>query len=475
MSATPSFAEISLRTRVSALVGLAAVLVLGVAAWVIDWRVDGEMARRFDDALLAHAQALAALTRFERGGLELEGDAQARGTAAADGGERAWFRLRCDGHDVAGDAAAADWPAPGGAPAFADHQRTDGRRVRIAGLRFTPGLGDTWGATPSARADAWRAAGAARLPDCTLQLAQARGGLDQTLDALDAILIGSILLALLAVLLLAPPLVRRGLRPLTALGEAMRGIGPNDPGRRLAPQRTPELAPLVARFNEVLARMDAGLAREREFAAGLAHELRTRLAELRSLAEVEARYPSGRERADLLAEIGAIGAEMEATVAALLLLTRIESGLERAQPRPLPLAAAVERAWARSAAEAEQRGLALSAEGLLRAPDVAADPALFDVALGNLFANAVAYAPPDSVLTLRCTDGALQLGNAAPELEPADLARLGERFWRKREGGGHAGLGLALARAAARAQGWTLAFALENGVLSATLRWPPRL
>ncbi|HEX7111826.1 MAG TPA: sensor histidine kinase N-terminal domain-containing protein, partial [Mizugakiibacter sp.] len=168
MNAPPPFAAISLRTRVSTLVGLAAVLVLGVAAWVIDWRVDGEMARRFDDALLARAQALVALTRYERGGLELEGDAQARGVAAAHGDARAWFRLRCDGRDVAGDAAAAVWPAPDVAAMFADHPRADGTLVRVVRLRFTPGLGDTWGTTPPARATAWRAAGAARLPDCTL-------------------------------------------------------------------------------------------------------------------------------------------------------------------------------------------------------------------------------------------------------------------------------------------------------------------
>ncbi|WP_187300572.1 sensor histidine kinase N-terminal domain-containing protein, partial [Mizugakiibacter sediminis] len=108
----PPLAQLSLRARVSALVGLAAALVLGVAAWVIDWRVDGEMARRFDEALLTRAQALAALTRLERAGLEPEGDAQTRGMAAADGGARTWYRLRCDGRDVAGDAAAANWPAP---------------------------------------------------------------------------------------------------------------------------------------------------------------------------------------------------------------------------------------------------------------------------------------------------------------------------------------------------------------------------
>jgi hypothetical protein len=51
----------------------------------------------------------------------------------------------------------------------------------------------------------------------------------------------------------------------------------------------------------------------------------------------------------------------------------------------------------------------------------------------------------------------------------------GQRFWRKEvQGAGHAGLGLALAGAAARALGMVLSFELREGVLRARVRWRAR-
>src|SRR5699024_10675849 len=128
-----------------------------------------------------------------------------------------------------------------------------------------------------------------------------------------------------------------GLKPLAVLGENMRGIGPHAPGQRLPPAGTRELEPLVACFNEVLTRMDEGLARERQFAGALAHETRTRLAELRTLVEVERRYPSGCPTAELLGEIGGIGGELESTVSGLLLLTRLDAGIEKPEQRRIGL------------------------------------------------------------------------------------------------------------------------------------------
>jgi signal transduction histidine kinase len=274
----------------------------------------------------------------------------------------------------------------------------------------------------------------------------------------------------LVVLALAPSLVRRGLRPLADLDVAMRDIGPEHPARRLAAVPTAELRPLVARFNAVLARMDAGLAREREFAAGLAHELRTRLAELRALAEVEARYPSARDRAELLDEFGAIAVELDATVSALLLLTRIESGLEHPRIGWVALAPLLARLRSRLVARAGSRGVELPPFAVTDADQLRADPALLEIILANLLGNAVEYAPAGTAVTLIADTRGVRIANPAPELGAADLARFGQRFWRKREDrGGHAGLGLALAAAAARAQELTLTFRLVDGVLEARL------
>jgi signal transduction histidine kinase len=350
-------------------------------------------------------------------------------------------------------------------PGFADTRLPDGRLLREVLLRFTP--------RGAERLSDVRPAGAATT--CELRYALDRGPLDDILGTLDLILLGSILGACLVVLALTPWLVRRGLRPLSTLDAAMAGIGPDSPGERLPRSDTRELAPLVARFNEVLARMDEGLARERQFAAGLAHELRTRLAELRTLVDVETRYPSERDTHSVLGEVGKIGGELEATVSALLQLTRIESGVQAAQRELVDVQALVARVLARHGEALHARGLRLERSDARVEVRIESDPALLEIVLDNLLGNAIAYAPSGSAITVHASSQRIGIGNAAPGLVEQDLARFGQRFWRKRageDGAGHAGLGLALAQAAARALGMRLEFALESGILRATLLFP---
>jgi signal transduction histidine kinase len=299
-----------------------------------------------------------------------------------------------------------------------------------------------------------------------------REPLDDILDNLDFILLGSLLSACLLVVLLTPWLVRRSLRPLSVLDHAMARIGPETPGGRLPASDTRELTPLVARFNEVLERMDGGLARERQFASGLAHEFRTRLAELRMLVDVEKRYPSGRDMHSLLGEVGNIGTELEATVTALLQMTRIQSGLEQSRPEVVPLASLLARVCARHQDAAMARGIRIESEVTCnQAGVIESDPALLEIVFDNLLGNAVAYAPTGTTVTILTTRSGVTVRNAAPALNADDLANFGQRFWRKdAQGAGHAGLGLALASAAARALKMPLVFRLEDGVLHATLR-----
>jgi signal transduction histidine kinase len=446
----------SLAARITLLLAATSLAVLGGGALAMDWRIDRAMEARFRDNLLTQAQALTTVVEVE----------QAAGTprtppALLAGEGRAYYELRCDGLPVQHTlppppVVPAGWPQSAGVvPHFANLPHGKGR---LGTVMFAFQEPSTHG--PPTRS-------------CALLYAQDRRSFDRLLTALDWILGLGPALALLVALVAVPLIVRRGLRPVRALVERMRVIGPHAPGQRLPASGTRELDPLVARFNDVLARMDDGLARERQFASGLAHETRTRLAELRALTEVESRYPSGRSLPDILHEVGTIGAELEATVAALLLLTRLQSGLERPCLQSLALAPWLERQLQRHRALAAGRGVALAIEG---APptELHTDPALLEVAIGNLLGNAAAYAPAGDTVRLRLEPARLRVDNAAPELEPQDLASFGERFWRKQPPhAGHAGLGLALARAAAEALGMSLGFQLRDGRVHATLEWKP--
>jgi signal transduction histidine kinase len=302
---------------------------------------------------------------------------------------------------------------------------------------------------------------------------RSKAALDDVLTDIDAIVLITPIVALLMVLLASPWLVRRGLRPLEVLGDTMRSIGPQLSGNRLAPTGTRELEPLVTRFNEVLTRMDEGMAREREFAGALAHETRTRLAELRTLVDVELRYPSGRPLDTLLHEVGHISGELESIVAGLLLLTRLDANIEQLHMVRHDMAEVVTRHVKYLALVRQRRGLSM-----IRIPDtchasLVADTSLLDIIVGNVLGNACAYAPSNSTIEVHLAGDALNIRNLAPELDDDEVACFGQRFWSKHHGNeGHAGLGLALAGAAARVMGLRLTFRLYEQELQVRLSWP---
>ncbi|MFC5741927.1 sensor histidine kinase [Dyella tabacisoli] len=457
----------SLSSRITLLLVITSLLVLGGGAMLMDWRIDHEMNERFQQNLLTQAQALTAMIELEQDALS-DGRIQPPQAGILGGEGHAYYELRCADVPPLRSSPAlpvlpADWPQA--ASAKPRYGVLHAHHVRLSTVMLTvqpPPSGEENQTQTSQPA----------LHDCRLLFAQDRRPFDQILFAIDWILALSPALALGTALVAVPLIVRRGLRPMKALVERISHIGPNAPGQRLTPSGLRELDPLVSRFNDVLARMDEGLARERQFASGLAHETRTRLAELRALAEVESRYPSGRSLPEILSEVGNISAELEATVTALLLLTRLQGGLEQPHPQTVALGPWLERQAQRYRSQAAERSIELHLQ-IDHASHVHTDPALLEVVVGNLLGNACAYAASGDTVRLRAEPQAISIDNAAPNLHADDLPSLGQRFWRKQpQHAGHAGLGLALAQAATAALGMQLSLRLDTDQrLHARLSW----
>lgn len=456
----------SLSGRITLLLLVTSLLLLGGGSLVMDHKVDHELEHRFRQGLLAQAQNL--IVSLQTDASNPRAPSAGEWSTGLPGSDKFSYSVHCGGREWLHSKAPlpshpAGWPAGATTtPRLGKTLQADRQHVGWVMLAFDLSPGASPAMQPAAHP-------ASSMQSCRLLLMQDRSRLDEVMLNIDWILALGPALSLLIALLAVPPIVRGGLRPLDALGERMGDIGPNEPGRRLATSGVRELDPLIVRFNEVLARMDEGLARERQFAGGLAHETRTRLAELRTLCEVESRYPSGRPLPELLGELGTIGAELEATVNALLLLTRLQSGLEPPRFSAVELAPLMGHLLQRHAASARQRDIQLK----LHAPAPVvwqSDPALLEVILGNLLGNACSYAPDGDTVDVRIDAGRIVIENTAPELEPDDLPHFGQRFWRKQPPhSGHAGLGLALATAAAQALQLRLDYTLQQGRLRACL------
>ena len=287
-----------------------------------------------------------------------------------------------------------------------------------------------------------------RFQDLYLVVASHREGMH-----LQLVLLATVLgIAGAAALLLMVPVIRmglgRGLKPLNKLAADVGRIHPEKLHQRLDEQKLPaELVPVAERLNDWIGRLEASFDRERRFSSHAAHELRTPLAELKSMAELGATWPE-EATSERCAEMVTVANELEALLEKLSLLARADAGRQPVQREAIDLTATVTTAISRIEAKAEQRGLRLSPR--ISAGAFTSDPVLWGTILQNLLGNAVAHASEGSDVVIEASPGRLAVSNPAPELNQEDLEHLFERFWRKddsRSGYGHSGLGLSIVKA----------------------------
>ncbi|WP_035614171.1 ATP-binding protein [Haloferula sp. BvORR071] len=289
-----------------------------------------------------------------------------------------------------------------------------------------------------------------RHQDLYLIVASPLRGLQVELALLGTVLAVAGGLALFVMVPLVGFGLARGLRPLGKLAGDVRSIPPDGLHQRLATERIPEeLVPVAVSLNDWLERLEASFERERRFSSNAAHELRTPLAELKSMAELGATWPE-ETTPERCAEMVTVANEMEALLEKLSLLARTEAGRQVVGRESLPLDAATATVVERFEGRAAERGLAL--EKRIGSEVICTDPMLWGAILQNLLGNAVSHSPAGSTVVIEVSPGLIAVSNPAPDLESGDLPKLFERFWRKdeaRSGYGHSGLGMSIVRACA--------------------------
>ena len=415
----------------------------------------------FDHTSHVTVQRLAALTERTEGGPAF--DASGDPLPAFEPGDRPdYFQIWLpDGSTLAQSpslAPIAALPRDAGAPEaprYLNVSLPNGRSGRAAGIRFVPHDDDE--APANTRAPQ-------REDEVTLVVARDRGDLDDRLRQLATMLVMVGLTTAVAVSVVGGMLVRRGLRPLATLAAHAAAIDASSLGSQFPTDHMrAELLPIAQRLNDLLARLDASFARERRFSADVAHELRTPIAELRTLSEVALRWPddAGASRSALQDAL-AVSLQMESVVTGLLALARCEGGLLSVRGETVAIDAMVRELWQSVSELARDKKLSVTFD-LPSEATWHTDPVALRVIVGNVFANAVQYAPAEGDIRVVFEDTqdtrVLSVSNTTAHLQPHDLSHLFERFWRKdpsRASTGHTGLGLALAVAYAKALGMRL-------------------
>ena len=265
-------------------------------------------------------------------------------------------------------------------------------------------------------------------------------------------------IALLLTSLGAYLLAGAALRPIEAMRRRAAEISTSSLDERLpVSEASDEVARLGKTLNEMLARIEDGLARERRFVADASHELRTPLAMLQGRARPRStpRAITGGARA--LDSIGRPGDRPPGEDRRRLALARPDGpqGGFPSSPSPPTSSTCSRRSPPALAPRAETEGRSLSVESAA-APVANVDRLRLEQALGNLVDNAFRYGRGPITLSAEVADSTVELHvlDGGPGFPAAFREHAFERFSRSAEPGEEgSGLGLAIVETIARAHG----------------------
>lgn len=357
-----------------------------------------------------------------------------------------------------------------------------GDRDAIAvGLTVTPSEAHRARASGDSRVKAARSATGGQQSPVTLVVAHGMDTINDTLGDLGILLLLIWMAAIVIEVSVLAWVVRRGLRPTTALANQVARIDVTDLSLRVRLWQVPsELMPVVEKVNDLLDRIEAALTREKAFLGQVAHELRTPLAGLRSTLEVALSRPRDAMayRQDLKQSLE-ISGSMQTMVDNLLTLARLDADPTQAhhkQVRVDQLLAECRRSHADPTTSKE-----LHVDWQVAEAFAWTDEQRLRIILRNLMENAVTYAEAGGWIRIasRMQDGetVVQFTNSGCQVAAVDVHRVFERFWRgdpARTGdGSHCGLGLALCKQIIERSGGTIAVRCERGgTFEVTMKLP---
>ncbi|WP_370677222.1 sensor histidine kinase [Pleomorphomonas sp. PLEO] len=250
----------------------------------------------------------------------------------------------------------------------------------------------------------------------------------------------------LATLLVTPFVVRRAMAGLGQAAADAERIDIDRSGVRLSMDKVPaEVVPFVNAVNHALDRLDKGYEGHKRFLADAAHELRTPIAILTTRI---ASLSPGPERTRLLED-----------TTRLTILTGQLLDLQRLDQReialaPVDLVAIAERIVLDIAPLAFAAGYEMTLEPEAEHVVISGDETALDRALANLIQNAIDHGGRRGTIMIRVARaGWIEVCDEGDGIPPAEREQIFEPFYRLRQGGRGAGLGLDLVQKIMRLHG----------------------
>ena len=270
--------------------------------------------------------------------------------------------------------------------------------------------------------------------------------------------------AVLAILLsgfLAWFAAHQGMSPLRAMKRRAAAVTGQQLQERMPEDAVPiEMADLARELNEMLGRLQNDFKQLADFAADLAHELRTPISNL--LTQTQVTLSTQRDLKtyqDTLASNAEELQRLARVVSDMLFLAKTERGVDLPHKESFSAAQGARELVEFYEAVADEKRILMSVEGDGR---IYGDRLMFRRALSNLLSNALRHAPVGGVVGVRIESSSrgieVTVKNTGKEI-PLDVQQRGfERFYRADSARRHpasdgAGLGLSITKAIVEAHG----------------------
>jgi two-component system sensor histidine kinase GlrK len=263
-------------------------------------------------------------------------------------------------------------------------------------------------------------------------------------------------------------------RPLGHLTEGTRAIAEGKFFYRLDTSRNDEFSHLARDFNTMTRRLDELDRLKKDFVSHVSHELKSPLASMLETVQVlleEIPGPVNDRQRRLLDLCRQGGVRLMAMIGDLLDMSRIEAGVMEYRLEPRELAPLLDRAVAEMEMQARERRIAIELSRPAEALEAECDGDRLIQVLVNLLANAIRFAPDDSIIRveleaarevppgvpaarareLRSDRYALiSVADSGPGIPAADREKVFEKFHQAKKGGKIAGEGVGLGLAISR-------------------------
>ncbi len=242
--------------------------------------------------------------------------------------------------------------------------------------------------------------------------------------------------------------VHKGLGPISRIthdlaqrdSKHLQSIGTDDTPR--------ELQPMVGALNQLFARLQQSLEKERRFTADAAHELRTPLAAIKIHAQVAHNEEDPQRRSHALQQI-IQGVDRTTHLAEQLLAMARADGTQQ-ESEPVDLQLAIQDNLNLLGPKALNSGLTLQLSNHDPLPPISGNRELITTLLRNLIDNAIRYTPQGGSVTITPQQKGDQISitvrDTGPGIPEEIQQQIFERFYRNSTSASGSGLGLSISQ-----------------------------